>query len=67
MGAQHRVPLVGYEGRGVEQRPAGRYSFALQIMALEAWYAGDDTVVRVDRPLVAEMTRARPEIPARGP
>jgi hypothetical protein len=36
------VPLVGYEGRGVERLPGGRYTFALNILGLEGYQSGDE-------------------------
>jgi hypothetical protein len=62
-----QVPLVGYEGRDVQKLHAGRYSFAIHFMTLDAWHAGDAEVVReqLAKPLVAEMTRAWPALPAR--
>jgi hypothetical protein len=54
------VPLVGFEGLGVERLAAGGYRFALSIFAL----GGDqpDTVRRLlaelDAPLAAEVTAA---------
>jgi hypothetical protein len=36
------VPLVGYEGRGIEKLPGGRYTFALRIFALPGYRPGDE-------------------------
>jgi hypothetical protein len=62
-----QVPLVGYEGRGVEKLPGGRYTFSLHVVALERWHAGDERTVLggIDTPLVVEMTQAWPPLPPR--
>lgn len=40
------VPLVGYEGRGVEQLPGGKYKFDLTIVGLAGYRPGADARVR---------------------
>src|SRR5262249_9141876 len=39
------VPLAGYEGRGVERLPGGRYTFALHIFTLAGYHRGDERAV----------------------
>jgi hypothetical protein len=52
------VPLVGYEGRGVEKLPGGRYTFSIGIYVLPGFRAGDEVrlLARIDAPVVATTT-----------
>ncbi|HJQ85551.1 MAG TPA: hypothetical protein VKA21_15795, partial [Candidatus Binatia bacterium] len=63
------VPLVGYEGRGIEKLGGGRYTFALHILVLDGYRRGDERAVlaQLDAPLAvtvsdfpAAATPARP-------
>jgi hypothetical protein len=56
------VPLVGYEGHGVEKLPGGRYSFSIDIYALDRYHAGDEAAIlgQIDAPLVATVTAEGP-------
>ena len=51
------VPLVGYEGRGVERLPGGRYTFALHIFTLAGYHRGDERAVleQLETPLVVTV------------
>src|SRR5262249_11907237 len=71
------VPLVGYEGRGIENLPGGRYTFALHIFTLPGYHHGDERPVlaQLDAPLAVSVDgnvpvsgRAAPEAaPAAAP
>ena len=52
------VPLVGYEGRGIEKLPGGRYTFALHIFTLLPYRSGDERAViaQLDAPVTRETT-----------
>ena len=52
------VPLAGYEGRGIEALPGGRYRFALHIFVLDRYRRGDERRVldALDSPVNAEVT-----------
>jgi len=52
------VPLVGYEGRGIERLPGGRYTFALHIFTLDHYRPGDErgVLAELDTPLSTEVT-----------
>ena len=52
------VPLVGYEGRGIDTLAAGRYTFALRIFILDHYRRGDERHVLdgLDAPVTAELT-----------
>src|SRR4029077_17531541 len=54
------VPLVGYEGRGIEKLPGGRYTFALHIFTLDGYHRGDERAVlaELDAPLAVSVTPA---------
>ncbi len=56
------VPLVGYEGRGIEKLPGGRYTFALHIFTLDGYHRGDELAVlaELDAPLAVSVTPAAP-------
>ena len=57
------VPLVGYQGRGVERLPGGRYQFDLSIFGLAGYHPGDDDRVRsqLATSLTADVTAEGPE------
>jgi len=52
------VPLVGFEGRHVERLPGGRYQFALHILALQGFRAGDERTLLgdLDAPVTVTVT-----------
>jgi hypothetical protein len=52
------VPLAGYEGRGIERLPGGRYTFALHIFVLDRYRPGDERRIldALDAPVVAELS-----------
>ena len=52
------VPLVGYEGRGIEKLPGGRYTFALRIFALAGYRPGDErrVLAEIDAPVKTTVT-----------
>lgn len=56
------VPLVGYEGRGVEKLPRGRYKFQVRIFGLAGYQRGDEQHVlrQLDTPLTTEVTAEGP-------
>ena len=56
------VPLVGYEGRGVERLAAGRYTFELHVLILGPYHPGDEKhlIGEIDTPLTAAVTAAGP-------
>jgi len=51
------VPLVGYEGRGVERLPKGRYTFAIRILFLDGYRPGDERrlLAQIDQPLEVDV------------
>ena len=57
------VPLVGYEGRGVERLPGGKYEFDLSIFGLAGYHPGDPKRVRTEllTSLTADLTAEGPE------
>jgi hypothetical protein len=61
-----QVPLVGYEGRHVEDLPTGRYRFQLSIFGLSGYRRGDERPIleNVDHPLTADVTAEFPPPPA---
>jgi hypothetical protein len=56
------VPLAGYEGRGIEKLPGGRYQFALHIFVLDRYRRGDERRIidALDTPVTAELTAEGP-------
>jgi len=56
------VPLVGYEGRGVERLAAGRYTFELHVLIIGAYHPGDERrlIGEIDTPLTFAVTAAGP-------
>ena len=56
------VPLVGYEGRGVERLPRGRYTFQLHVFVLGPYGPGDERRLMgdLDTPLTAAVTAEGP-------
>ena len=56
------VPLVGYEGRGVERLPGGRYTFAINVLMLGGYRPGDERGVlsQLGAPLLATVSDSRP-------
>ncbi len=50
------LPLVGYQGFGVEKLPAGRYTFELRIYMLPGFTPGDEKPIlaQLDAPLAAD-------------
>lgn len=65
-----QVPLVGYEGRHVEDLPGGRYRFQLSILGLPRFHRGDERALMedIDHPLTADVTAEfPPAAPGRAP
>jgi hypothetical protein len=67
------VPLAGYEGRGIEKLPGGRYRFALHIFVLDGYRQGDERRIleALDSPVTAglnaEGALSGPGAPAAAP
>jgi hypothetical protein len=57
-GVPGTVPLVGYEGRGIDTLAGGRYTFALRIFVLDQYKRGDErrVLAELDAPVSAEVT-----------
>jgi hypothetical protein len=53
-----QVPLVGYQARGVERLPGGRYTFSLRVFALGRYRRGDEAriVAHLDTPVSTDVT-----------
>ena len=56
------MPLVGYEGRHVEQLPGGRYTFELRIFGLGDYRPGAEERVLAElaTPIVAAVSAEGP-------
>lgn len=61
------VPLAGYQGKGVEHVPGGRYTFALRILVLDGYRPGDEKklLAQIDGPPL--VTVSGPGMPAGAP
>jgi hypothetical protein len=58
------VPLMGYEGRGIEHLPGGRYTFAISVFGLDHYHRGDEqrVLAQLAAPVTVAVT-ATPEEP----
>lgn len=56
------VPLMGYEGRGVERLAGGKYGFQISVFAIDHYRSGDEQhlLAALHAPLVATVTAAGP-------